>query len=214
MAAPTGIVTVKWRLPSTQDARNASELAIRKAAIKAVSIILRRTAKGIDARGAPFRPYSKPYAKLKASTGRNATPPDLTLTGTLLRGLRLLRVESPRRAIIGWEGQHSTRRIFNRSFGITRLRQLTQGRASGLAQGPITQEEAKFLAAANLQRNKERKARGETAGRVTMPYSVLVPALNKRRRFFSIESAADVAAIRAVYADELRKQMRLRITGR
>jgi len=169
MAAKTGIVTVKWRLPTTQDARSASELAIRKAAIKAVSIILRRTAKGIDARGAPFRPYSKPYAKLKASSGRNASPPDLTLTGTLLRGLRLLRVESPRRAIIGWEGQH-------------------------VARSPLARKGARGLR--------------------SVPYSVLVPALNRRRRFFSIESAADVAAIRAVYADELRKQMRLRITGR
>lgn len=174
MAGKLGQIRIRWRLPTGTDAREASEAAIRKAALKALSLILRRTAKGIDARGAIFRPYGARYAKAKAEAGRNASPPDLTLTGTLLRGLRLLRVESPRRAIIGWEGQH-------------------------VARNPLA---------------KKVKGRRASKRLHSVAYAVLVPALNRKRRFFTIESVEEMAAVRKVYIDTLRAEMRRRLGGR
>lgn len=199
MADATGTIRVRWRLPTGADARAASEAAIRKAAIKAVSLILRRTAQGIDARGAPFKPYSARYAAKKAASGRKGSPPDLTLTGTLLRGLRLLRVETVRRAIIGWEGQHVARNPLA-GFSVSTAQKLF-----GVGRGPLSRKQSGVLARASKQ--------ARTALH-TVAYAVLVPALNRRRRFFAIESAADKAAVRKVYVDTLAAEMRRRLQGR
>lgn len=202
MAKPVGIVSIRFTLPTRQDVEAAGRRAIERAALQAVSGIARATAKGVDADGRPFVAYTRAYAKRKQASGRNVVPPDLTLTGTMLRALRVLRIVSSKRAVIGWEGQHVTRRLWNKSFGITRLRQLTQGRVSGLSQGPITQEEAKFLAAANRQRNKDRKEKGQKMASV--PYAKLVPALNRKRKFFFIGRAL-AQKIREVYMASLRE---------
>lgn len=79
------------------------------AAREAVTRITTRTARGVDAHGRPFAPYSPDYLALRQAAGRGSTV-DLTLTGQLLRALRVLRVE-PDRVIIGWEGQHRVTRF-------------------------------------------------------------------------------------------------------
>lgn len=108
MATQKGMLS--FRLPSRRDIDDNAALAAERAALHAVSIITRRTGKGIDVDGRPFKPYGAAYAAKRAAAGRQTSPVNLTLTGTLLRGLRVLRVEpSGRRAWIGWEGQHVTR---------------------------------------------------------------------------------------------------------
>jgi hypothetical protein len=139
------IIRIRWTLPTRQDVTTSSRLAITRAALQAISGIKQDTGKGIDATGAVFRPYTRQYATRRTDSGRKSSPPDLTLTGTMLRGLRLLRVESDTRAIIGWEGQHSTRDALARRSG----------------------------------------AKGRSRIR-SVPYAVLVPALNRKRRFFAI----------------------------
>lgn len=111
MATPTGIVRVRFRLPTPKDATDHSRLAITRAALQAISGITRDTRSGVDMHGRAFVPYSPEYAAARLESGRKADPPDLTLTGTMLRALRVLRVDGPRRAVIGWEGQHTTRDV-------------------------------------------------------------------------------------------------------
>lgn len=139
------MIRVRWTLPTRHDVTTSSRLAITRAALQAISGIQQDTAKGISAAGVPFAPYSSRYAKRRTESGRTAHPVTLTLTGTMLRGLRLLRVESDTRAIIGWEGQHSTRDTLATKPG----------------------------------KNGRSRVR-------TVPYAVLVPALNRKRRFFAI----------------------------
>lgn len=161
MARQTGIVQVRFRLPATDDAKKHSRLAITRASLQAISGIQRDTARGIDMRGRRFVAYDPDYAEVRRESGRNASPPDLTLTGTMLRALRLLRVDSPKRAVIGWEGQHTTRDA------------LASTREGGR---PVR----------------------------TVPYVVLVPALQARRPFFGVVRRERVQQVREVYTRTLR----------
>jgi len=101
--------TVGWIIPTRDDVTGASRKAIERAALAAASIITQRTARGLDARGRLFAPYTEDYAALRLANGRNAGRVDLTSSGTMLRALRVLGVVSGRRAVIGWEGQHVAR---------------------------------------------------------------------------------------------------------
>lgn len=49
--------------------------------------ILKRTAKGIDADGSPFIPYSKPYKKVREAAGRPTNIVDLFFTGAMASAL-------------------------------------------------------------------------------------------------------------------------------
>jgi hypothetical protein len=102
----------------------ALEAMIRKAlpaaAVAAVSLIQRRTAQGVDMHGRPFVSYSRRYGALKAESGRNVDPPDLTLTGQMLRNLKVKTATSStdatfggrsREIRIGFDGQHRRSRL-------------------------------------------------------------------------------------------------------
>lgn len=87
--------------------KRAWKAALTAAAQKAIEIISDRTGRGVDADGRPFRPYSADYAEKKGGSGRKASPPDLTVTGEMLRRLRFLGYDAAKRtATIGFEGQH------------------------------------------------------------------------------------------------------------
>jgi hypothetical protein len=163
MAKPVGIVSIRFTLPTRQDVEAAGRRAIERAALQAVSGIARATAKGVDADGRPFVAYTRAYAAKKQASGRNVVPPDLTLTGTMLRALRVLRIVSSKRAVIGWEGQHLTRDTLAPRAG----------------------------------------KRGRSRMR-SVPYSRLVPALNRKRKFFFIGRAL-AQKIREVYMASLRE---------
>jgi hypothetical protein len=79
-------------------------IGLRAAAPAAVGIVQRRTAQGADLHGRPFKPYSARYGALKRASGRSGNV-DLTLTGEMLRRLRVLRADGLR-VIVGFEGQH------------------------------------------------------------------------------------------------------------
>jgi hypothetical protein len=76
---------------------------LRRAATHAVAIMKRRTAQGVDVDGAAFTAYSPKYSKLKAASGRNASPPDLTLGSDMLNSLTVLSV-TPDLALVGFQG--------------------------------------------------------------------------------------------------------------
>jgi len=48
-----------------------------------ITRIRQRTMQGTDVDGSPFAPYSKRYAKYRASRGRNVSPVDLLFTGIM-----------------------------------------------------------------------------------------------------------------------------------
>lgn len=102
---------------------------------KAMSIILQRTAKGIDANGNKFKPYSRSYYRTKAKSGRN--PPDgkgnwLVWTGQLLGSIQMLEL-TPVTFVIGPAGARTAGPVpvqdsdgggGNRKSGITDNQQL------------------------------------------------------------------------------------------
>lgn len=53
--------------------------------------ILRRTARGVDANGVPFRKYSQRYALVKSRVTGN-TGVNLSLSGEMLRALKVVEV--------------------------------------------------------------------------------------------------------------------------
>jgi hypothetical protein len=178
-----GIIRIKY--PPIAEFRDEwVRLAVQRAALRAIEIINDRVRKGADADGGTFKPYSKNYARLKASTGRNVLPPDLTLSGAMLNNLKLKRVEKSR-AVIGFEGQH-------RQFRFSR-----QGR--------------KFVGLDATMRalRKRTLKRTNTAGEAkTTSMAVIVLANDKRRPFFHIRSAADRIAVIAAAQSKLEELVR------
>lgn len=198
-------ITVRWTLPSVGDYREASRMAITRCAVQVVSWIQRDTAKGIDVNGNPFVPYTKEYAARKRLSGRRVDVPDLSLTGTLVRGLHVLRVESGTRAVIGWEGQHTARNVLALAgYSAGRLRQIQTGSVRGASiQGPLSPEEFNFLKRAKSQRGQQLKAQGQNI--VSVAYAILVPSLNRKRRFFASPRAERQAILKKIYIDTIKK---------
>ena len=73
-------------------------------ALESAATIRERTEQGKAVEGGGFRPYSKAYAKKRASTGRSTTP-TLTYSGRMLGSIKsLARKTGARISIIGSEG--------------------------------------------------------------------------------------------------------------
>lgn len=196
-------LVLTMRLPDRSDIQSSSQLAMERAAIHAVSIIQRRTAKGQGVRG-PFVPYSRAYAAKRAATGRNTSPVDLTLTGTMLRGLRVLRVEpTGRRAWIGWEGQHTTRNVIG-GYSAGRYLQIEQGRVGRLDARPLRKKEAAFVKRASAQ------ARARI---LSVPYALLIAGLERKRPFFDL-TKAEADEVRQVFRRTIVDGLSRRITTR
>lgn len=210
-------LVLTMRLPDRSDIQSSSQLAMERAAIHAVSIIQRRTAKGQGVRG-PFAPYSRAYAAKRAATGRNTSPVDLTLTGTMLRGLRVLRVEpTGRRAWIGWEGQHTTRNVIGlapTSMGRI-LDVLNVGAGRDRVQTPLTgaQDRAirRFQSADKSARRKRLRAKGREI--LSVPYALLIAGLERKRPFFDL-TKAEADEVRQVFRRTIVDGLSRRITTR
>lgn len=69
----------------------------------AIGIILARTKKGLDADGAPFRPYTAAYAKRRQDKQLRRTP-DLAVTGHMLQAL-MPQVRRPGTVTVGFLSQ-------------------------------------------------------------------------------------------------------------
>lgn len=192
---------ITFRLPTWDDVSRNARLALERGALQAVSIITRRTAKGIGSDGTAFKPYTPAYARRKAATGRNVVPPDLTLTGTMLRGLRVLRVEpSGKRAWIGWEGQHTTRNVFA-------LAPYSAPRAARLLgeSFPLRPEANDVINRVNALKRREARRRGRAI--TSIAYAKLIPALDSRRPFFHLDLAAERNQVREVIQTTMTKRL-------
>lgn len=66
----------------------ASAQALERLGVHATAIILQRTARGVDADGAPFRAYSPGYAAFRADAGRQVDQVDLNFSGRMLGSLQ------------------------------------------------------------------------------------------------------------------------------
>lgn len=85
----------KQRLLKEQTERQLKEeLAIAKGEIGT------RTAAGVDVNGKGFEPYSKLYAAERELKGKNSSPVDLTVTGTMLRNIQT-RIERTTESLTG-----------------------------------------------------------------------------------------------------------------
>jgi hypothetical protein len=63
--------------------------------------IVRRTLRGIDARGVPFAPYSPDYFATKAKELGSAWPVNLQVSGNMLNHLQVVEV-AENRVTLGW----------------------------------------------------------------------------------------------------------------
>lgn len=64
---------------------------MKELGLLAREVSIRRTAKGIDAEGRPFAPYSQRYAEQKRQALGTGGTPDLTVSGRMLNDLQVLR---------------------------------------------------------------------------------------------------------------------------
>jgi hypothetical protein len=127
---------------------------LKRAAAHAIGIIKRRTEQGVDVDGAAFKAYSPAYAKLRAGSGRNVDPVDLTLAGDMLASMTVLDV-TPERALIGFQGS-STAYQFQRlrtKKGTPTSKKTRTGRAThALARKPSRKPVANAVKAAAIDR--------------------------------------------------------------
>ncbi len=69
--------------------------------------LLKEVNQGRGADGESLRPYSKPYEKFKASTGRSASPSNLNFTGELHRSMHITAATDAKpEANVSFQGMH------------------------------------------------------------------------------------------------------------
>lgn len=181
------MASIRIRLPTRSDLTKMLKRPMQAVADKAVAIIVARTARGIDANGVPFRPYTQEYRLAKVASGRKGTP-DLTVTGKLLAALRRLTVSPDgKHATIGFEGQHR-----NAQF-------LTAGKKAFVSD---------LATKRTLRKKRTSRVTRAKAALGTTPYAVLVPSLNARREFFAIRLARELDVLVAVYQRVLDEEIR------
>lgn len=205
-------------LPDRKDLDELLQKPLAAAAVMAVSVIQRRTAKGIDANGQAFRQYSKAYAEKKRESGRRSTTPDLTLTGQMVRGLKVLTptnaappasTRAPRQVLIGIEGQHRDTRFARNekkwdtvisSSRDTRTRTQRDGRT-------VT-----YRQTVDKYRRNAKKGRGYTLQRLasTTPMATIARANHRLRPWLAVRTPDEIAKIvrvfKRVFDEELRRR--------
>jgi hypothetical protein len=179
-------IVLRMKLPTAAELLKLTRKPIAATADAAVSLIKRRTSRGTDSRGGSFAPYSEKYRLQRIASGRRGNPVDLTVTGALLGNLKRLRVDSNRRAVIGFEGQHR-----NTRFKATSRRGFLSDVASRKT----------------VRKGTFRRA-GSASSFGTTPYAVLVPALNRKRRFFAIESPAEIRTLVSIFQRHVDEEIR------
>lgn len=202
------------RLPDLDDMKGLFKRPLQAAAVAAVSTIQRRTARGIDANGSPFRPYTPAYAEKKRESGRSASPPDLTLTGQMVRSLKVKSATNSgaahailsHRVLIGVEGQHRDSKFVRneKAFDIvisssrdTRTRRNKDGTTTTYRQ-----------VADKYRRNKS-TAKGFKLKRLptTTPLAVIVNATHRRRPWFAVRTRSELAHLVRVFQRALDREV-------
>lgn len=74
------------------DFRFTDREVMREIGLLARETIVRRTARGIAADGAPFQPYSAAYTRRKAKELGRASPVNLSVSGGMLGALQIVEV--------------------------------------------------------------------------------------------------------------------------
>lgn len=148
--------------------------AVKAAAIQGMSQITTRTTQGLSSNYSPFKAYTPAYRLLKVATGRNAKP-DLTLTGEMLRGLKLLDARDGV-ATIGFTGQHRAT-----SFGKAQKKQTITDVQSRKSLGKRSVKHT-------IQRGGVRVA-------ASIPMATLVLANDRIRPFFRLTHPRDLKAM-------------------
>jgi hypothetical protein len=194
-----GKIILRLTVPTQADLARMTRRPIQATADHAVSLIKLRTARGQSSGGGPFKPYSPSYRLQRIASGRKGEPVDLTITGQMLGSLKRLRTESNTSAVVGFEGQHR-----NTRFRATSKRGFVSDRATKRTVGRGTF--AKTFRQ-KLGRGVSGPRRQGTFG--TLPYAVLVPALNHTRPFFAVtrreELSQLVATFQRTFDDEIRR---------
>lgn len=210
------MVRIIITIPNLDDLRRLLPKPLAAAAVTAVSIIQRRTAGGIDANGAPFRPYTPAYAEKKRETGRDSGRVDLTLTGQTLRNLKVksrTNAGAPallsREVLIGIEGQHrDTKFVRNeKAFDIvisssrdTRTRRNRDGSTTTYRQ------------VADKYRRNASKTKGYKLKRLpsTTPMAVIAQATHRRRPWLAVRVEAELMQIARVFQRVMDEEIRKR----
>lgn len=112
----------------TPDGREA--ILVRLAEL-AMGRIKRRTRQGKAVDGQTFTPYSKRYAKQLAMSGRQVSPPKLTLSGAMLASMKVLRSDS-KQAVLGFDGTSAAVKFVRQARA--RKHRLTGGKITHAAQ--------------------------------------------------------------------------------
>lgn len=159
--------------PEAREVRRWATEAVKAAAIQGIFEIKHRTGQGLDSNYSSFRPYTPAYRELKTLAGRSARP-DLTLTGAMIRGLKLLDAKEGV-ATIGFTGQHRSTRIVKTKKG----RSATVKRTFA------------------LKKHDPKSGKLRTVGSFTRtaPLATIVLANDKIRPFFRLTHPRDLKAM-------------------
>mgnify|MGYP003627693592 FL=1 len=144
---------------SFTDLINFSQSDLDKAAKKIVSRHILQIKSGIDAFGKKFKPYSVGYSRKKAGKkfkdqiSTKVSPPDLTLTGEMLKKFNLISTRHTGELQIKYgikDKKQGGKLVENNATRVV---------AGGNRVGPKTQKEVLKMFADNLQKNAKRLSR-------------------------------------------------------
>ncbi|MDP3767025.1 MAG: hypothetical protein Q8S13_03340 [Dehalococcoidia bacterium] len=186
--------------------------ALAQAALAAILEIRKRTAAGREIDGGAFAPYTPEYAKLKREAGRNtvviqsqvlsvsgggsfavqevgAGAPNLTLSGQMLRNLKVLRT-GRRNAVIGFDGQHIGMRI---------------GKLKRTKRGKISKGRKRNVVAETRALHSEGLSSMSVG--TTAPMASIVTGVSTKRPFLGVRRADERARVTAAAQRVLDEQI-------
>lgn len=183
--------TIRFAIPQTGDIDEAKRRALLRMAQHAMSMITRRTAKGIDSHGRPFKPYSKQYLKAKTEAGRNPGV-DLTLSGQMLRAVAVKEV-GPKVARLGFKPSRRQQVAI-----VAKTWKAVENKTFGKKRG------SKFLEREVV----DTRAVKRTGGDDSLTNDELARIQHRLRRWFEIVSPQEKAALLAIGKREFAKAAR------
>lgn len=86
---------------------------VQGVALGAKAIIKARTQRGLDSSGEPFKEYTKDYAEIKAKSGRNTKPVDLTFSGRMLNSMDGVFISERKGAVVFSRGEEALKALGN-----------------------------------------------------------------------------------------------------
>lgn len=112
------ISDIERRLGEMESQVTWTDEELRRIGNRARRIIQERTARGIDAFGKPFKPYSTRYAKLRKESGRRADVVNLLFQGDMRAAVQVVAEEGS--ALLAFTNANFAQRAFWHNEGTTR----------------------------------------------------------------------------------------------